>query len=87
MHVHTCNADALLQCTCVLNGHAANQRLTSDCAGAPGAGDLNFCFSTSSPSLMLRYLPSSGWRCTCRLYHGVGGIGWQGAAAALVRVL
>lgn len=41
--------------------------LTLDCAGAPGAGDLNFLRRTCSPSLTTRYLDSSGCLCTCRL--------------------
>lgn len=57
---------ALLQGLNVLPGKALNMShlhvvgLTLDCAGAPGAGDLNCLRSTCSPSLMTRYFDSSG---------------------------
>lgn len=51
--------------------HVVNA-LTSDCAGAPGAGDLNCLRKTCSPSLMTRYFESSGCRCTSKLQ-----VAWQ----------
>lgn len=57
---------------------------TFDCAGAPGAGDLNCLLSTCSPSFMLRYFESSGWRDTSKLLSQCVVVKlrrWQKAAA------